>query len=357
MRRSGGDMRAILIIFCLILVVVAWRGYEFASAAGLFRDLKPVTVGQCTQVPGVVGPEDHTIDPETGIVYLSGYDRISAIAGMPKPGAIWTYDLNDPAAVPVNITPDADAGFQPHGISLYIGEDGARRLFVINHGNDKQAVDIFDVVEGGLEKVTTVTGELLRSPNDLVAVSPEAFYFSNDHRFLESDFMRPFEDFLGLPVTDAVYYDGATFRSVASWIKGANGINISEDGTTLYLSGARGSALHVYERDTSSGDLSFLKTIDLPGLPDNIELLPDGQLLIALHPKALDLLAHFGDPDLDAPSQIVRVDPESGDVETLFLSMGNDLSAASTGAIYQDRLIIGAIIESKFLDCDLSASN
>ncbi len=310
--------------------------------------------GQCTIVPGVVGPEDHTIDPETGIVYLSGYDRVSAIGGDPKPGAIWTYDLNDPEAVPVNITPDADAGFQPHGISLYIAENGSRRLFVINHGNSEQAVDIFDVGEGALQEVTTVTGELLRSPNDLVAVSPDAFYFSNDHRFLADDFMRPFEDFLGLPMTDAVFYDGTSFRSVAPSIKGANGINVSADGETVYLSAARGSALHVYNRDTASGDLTYQKTIGLPGMPDNIELLPDGQLLVALHPKAFDLLAHFADPVQTAPSQVVKVDPESGDVETIFLSLGDDLSAASTGAIYDDRLIIGAIIESKFLDCDLS---
>lgn len=350
-------MRTFLIILGLILVVVIWRGYEFASTAGMFRDLEPQMAGQCTIVPGVVGPEDHTIDPETGIVYLSGYDRVSAIAGNPKPGAIWTYDLNDPSATPVNITPDADAGFQPHGISLYVGEDGARRLFVINHGNGQQAVDVFDVVDGGLSKVTTVTGELLRTPNDLVAVSPEAFYFSNDHRFLTDDFMRPFEDFLGLPMTDAVFYDGTEFRTVAPNVKGANGINVSADGQTLYLSAARGGALHVYDRDATSGDLTYQKSIELPGLPDNIELLPDGQLLVALHPKALDLLAHFDDPAQNAPSQIVKVDPESGDVETIFLSLGEDLSAASTGAIYKDRLIIGAIIEPKFLDCDLSVSN
>lgn len=350
-------MRTFLIILGLIVAVVLWRGYEFAATAGMFRDLEPQMAGQCKIVPGVVGPEDHTIDPETGIVYLSGYDRVAAVAGDPKPGAIWTYDLNDPSAVPVNITPDADAGFQPHGISLYIGDDGSRRLFVINHGDSQEAVDVFDVRDGALQEVTSVTGELLRSPNDLVAVSPDAFYFSNDHRFLADEFMRPFEDFLGLPVTDAVFYDGTGFRSVAPGVKGANGINVSAAGDTLYLSAARGSALHVYDREPSSGDLTHQKTIELPGLPDNIELLPDGQLLVALHPKALELLAHFGDPDLNAPSHIVKVDPESGNVETIFLSLGEDLSAASTGAIYKDRLIIGAIVEPKFLDCDLSESN
>jgi arylesterase / paraoxonase len=353
----GKIMRTVWIVLGLIVVLLVWRGYEFVSTSGMLRELEPQMAGTCTIVPGVVGPEDHTIDPATGVVYLSGYDRVAAIQGNPTPGAIWAYDLMNPAAVPVNLTPDADAGFQPHGISLYTGEDGAQRLFVINHGNGEQAVDIFTLADGSLQKVKTVTGDLLRSPNDVVAVSPEAFYFSNDHRFLADEAMRPLEDFLGLPMTDAVYFDGTEFRSVAPNLTGANGINVSEDGKTLYVAAARGSALHVYDRDLETGDLTHQKVIALPGLPDNIELLPDGKLLVALHAKVFDLLAHFGDASHKAPSQIVKIDPVSGDVETVFLSLGEDLSAASTGAQFGDRLIIGAIIESKFLDCNLSASN
>jgi len=349
-------MRTVWIVLGLIVALVVWRGYEFAATAGMFRDLEPQMAGTCTIVTGVVGPEDHTIDPATGIVYLSGYDRVAAIQGSPTPGAIWSYDLKDPDAVPTNLTPDADAGFLPHGISLYTDADGAQRLFVINHGNGEQAVDIFSVTDGALQKIKSVTGDLLRSPNDVVAVSPEAFYFSNDHRFLADETMRSLEDFLGLPMTDAVYFDGSEFRSVAPSLTGANGINVSADGKTLYVAAARGSALHIYDRDLETGDLTHQKAIALPGLPDNIELLPDGKLLVALHAKALDLLAHFGDASHKAPSQIVRIDPQSGDIETIFLSLGEDLSAASTGAQFGDRLIIGAIIESKFLDCDLQNS-
>ncbi len=351
-------MRIVLIALAAIAALVIWRGYEFVETAGMLRDLEPQMAGSCTIVPGVNGPEDHTIDPETGIVYLSGYDRRAVAKGEAlTPGAIWSYDLNDPQAVPVNITPDADTGFLPHGLSLYIGADGARRLFVINHGNAQQAVDIFDVTPTGLVKVTTVTGDLLRTPNDLVAVSPESFYFSNDHRYLMTDLLRPLEDYLGLPLTDVGYFDGEAFSVAASSVAGANGVNVSADGKTLYLSAARGSALHVYDRDIQSAALTYRSTIELPGLPDNIELLPDGTLLVALHPKALALLAHFADEEMKAPSNIVHVDPTTGSVETVFMSLGEDISAASTGARYGDRLIIGAIFDNKFLDCNLSAGS
>jgi arylesterase / paraoxonase len=351
-------MRTFLVILAAVIALVVWRGFEFVSTAGLLRDLEPKMAGSCTIVPGVVGAEDHTIDAETGLVYLSGYDRRIVVAGgQPTPGAIWSYDLNDPDAKPVNLTPNAGADFLPHGISLYIGEDGMRRLFVINHGKDEQSVDIFDVTPLGLLKVKSVSGELLRTPNDLVAVSPEAFYFSNDHRYLQDDAMRPFEDFLGLPLTDAGYFDGENFTVAIENVAGANGINVSADGSTLYLSAARGSVVYVYDRGIESGDLTYRQSIDLPGLPDNIELLDDGNLLVALHSKVLTMLAHFGDEAVDAPSHIVEVDPESGAVETIFLSLGEDISAASTGARLGDRLIIGAIFDEKFLDCDLSANN
>jgi len=351
-------MRIFWIILAVVGALVIWRGYEFVEAVGLLRDLEPQMAGSCTIVPGVNGPEDHTIDPETGIVYLSGYDRRAmAQGGAPTPGAIWAYDLTDPQAVPVNLTPDADAGFLPHGISLYIGADGARRLFVINHGNGQQAVEIFDVTPTGLVKVKTITGDLLRTPNDLVAVSPDAFYFSNDHRYLPTDALRLLEDYLGLPVTDVGYFDGEEFSIAASRVAGANGINVSADGATLYLSAARGGALHIYDRDIPSAALTYRSTIDLPGLPDNIELLPDGTLLVALHPKALALLAHIADEEMKAPSNIVHVDPETAVVETVFMSLGEDISAASTGARYGDRLIIGAIFDNKFLDCNLSAGS
>lgn len=351
-------MRIFLVIMAALVALIVWRGAEFVSSAGMLRDLEPQFAGSCKIVPGVVGVEDHTIDAETGIVYLSGYDRRRIVAGAePTPGAIWSYDLNDPQANPVNLTAEAGADFLPHGISLFIGEDGSRRLFVINHGRDEQAVEIFDVTPLGLVKVKTVTGEMLRTPNDLVAVTPEAFYFSNDHRFLADEAMRPLEDFLGLPLTDAGYFDGNEFSVAAANIAGANGINVSADGKTLYLSAARGSAVHVYDRDIDTGILTHSHSISTPGLPDNIELLPDGNLLVALHAKVMVMLAHFGDATVNAPSQIVEIDPEAETVETVFLSLGEDISAASTGARLGDRLIIGAIFDEKFLDCHLGSSD
>ena len=131
------------ILLVLLIAAGVWV-YFFLQAAGYFRTLEAKFDGTCKPVTaaGLVGTEDITIDAETNTAYLSGYDRRATMAGHPAPGAIWSYDLANPNAQPVNLTPGADASFMPHGISLYRAPDGKKTLFVVNHGNNKQTVEI-----------------------------------------------------------------------------------------------------------------------------------------------------------------------------------------------------------------------
>lgn len=343
-------MRTIWIIIAVILALVVWRGVEFMQAAGFFRPLAARPLA-CVSVGGVIGPEDVTIDPERKIAWLSGYDRRGAAAGKPGPGAIWSYDLSNTQGVPVNATPWADEKFQPHGISLNVTKDGIRRLFVINHGGGVHTIEVLEERGGSLARMKTIRDDALRSPNDLAAIDGERFYVTNDHRF-EKGVLRSAEDFLGLPLTNVLYHDGSSFREVASGLTGANGIHISKDGLTVFVSAARGEKIHVYDRDPATGDLTPRKRITMPGMPDNIEPAPDGSLLVAVHPKPLKLLTHVRESGKHAPSHVVRVEPVGGAVTTLYLdASGEELSGASTAALQDGRLLIGSIAEPKFLDC------
>jgi len=63
---------------------------------------------------------------------------------------------------------------------------------------------------------------------------------------------------------------------------------------------------------------------------------------------------HAGDASQSAPSQVIRVrNPDGAEpaVEEIFLSLGADLSGASVGAVYRDRLLIGAVLDDHILDC------
>jgi arylesterase/paraoxonase len=346
-----------MIRFIIVLLLIAagvWV-YFFLQDAGYFRTLEAKFDGTCKPVTaqGFAGPEDLTIDPETNTAYLSGYDRRATMAKQPVPGAIWAYDLADPGAQLVNLTPQAGANFLPHGIGLYRAPDGKKTLFVINHGNNKQTIDIFDVTAGALTLRRTVEGPELISPNDIVGVGPEQFFVTNDHANREG-IQRQLEDYLRLKQTTVYYYDGAKFYPALTNIGGSNGINATPNGDTLYLSAASEQKVYVYDRNLTTGQLSQRAAVDVPGYADNIELLPDGSFLLGVHSKVLDLVQNVGDPTHLSPSRILRLssDGQGGfTVADVYVNLGQEISGASVGAAAGKRLLIGAIFEPKFLDC------
>jgi arylesterase/paraoxonase len=342
-------------LFLILLIAGGIWVYFFLQAAGVFLDLKPVSLA-CRQVSGggIAGVEDLTVDPETKLAYLSGYDRRAAIAGKPVRGAIWIYDLNSPDAQPVDATAAAlPDGFWPHGISLYRGADGARTLFVINHANRKHSIEIFDVAGATLTHRRTVVGPALVSPNDIVGVGADSFYVTNDHANT-TGWRRTAEDYLRLRLTTVQFFDGQAFSTALEGIGGANGINVSADGASLYLSAASELTVYVYDRDTATNKLTRRAAVPVPGFADNLELLADGDLLLGAHSKIFELLAHVGDASKPSPSHILQLKADgrgSFVPHTIYYNLGEEISGASVGASVDKRLVIGAIFESKILDC------
>jgi len=342
-----------------VLIAVGVWAYFFAQAAGLFLDIKPVPLA-CRAVTGggIVGVEDLTIDPETKLAYLAGYDRRAAFSGKPTRGAIWIYDMNAPDAAPVDATAAAlPDGFWPHGISLYRGADGKKTLFVISHAGGKHSVEIFDVEGATLTFRRTVTGAAMVSPNDIVGVGPDAFYVTNDHAN-PTGWMRTAEDYLRLRQTTVQLYDGQAFTTVLSGIGGANGINVSADGASLYLSAASELTVYVYDRDPATNKLTQRAAVAVPGFADNLEVLASGDLLLGLHSKVLELVAHVSDPAKPSASHVMQLKADgrgSFVPRTIYYNLGDEISGVSVGASVDKRLLIGSIFEAKILDCSWEA--
>lgn len=345
--------RILLIALVAVAILVAGWVLQLLWAAGQFKTLEPHFEGTCAQIEGLVGAEDLTIHPRTGVAYLSAYDRRSAAEGRPARGAIYAYDLKTSAPRLVDLTPDAAPGFHPHGLSLYAAPDGRDALFVINHAGGRHAVEVYDLIRGRLEHRETLTDPLLVSPNDLVAAGPRSFYVSNDHGYPEG-LGRALEEYLRLPLANVLYYDGERFREAADGLRMANGVNASSDGRTLYVAATIGRSVHVYDRDPASGDLALRHEIPIGSGVDNIEVAADGALWIGSHPKLLDVVAHSSDPSRRAPSQVLRVTERAGGgwaVDEIYLDLGEELSAASAAAVRGKRLLVGAIYDARFLDC------
>ena len=342
----------LLMTFTLVILLVL--AYRMITSAGVFVQVESYFDGSCTAVAGLWGAEDITVDQESGFAYISADDRRAGMAGEDKAGAIFSLDLNDPASVPVNLTADLTGAFHPHGISLYLGADGKKRLFVINHPQQgRHQVEMFSIVSPGyLQFQESVSYPNLRSPNDLAAIGERQFYATNDHYFPPGA-MRLLEDFLGLPLSSVSFFDGTRGQIVASGFRYANGIAISPAGDRVYVAETTGRNLVIMDRDAVTGRLGNPWRVNVDTGADNLEWQTDGELLLTGHPRLFDFMAHAQSRDALSPSQVLRI--ELSEVEPVITEIyrndGAEISGASVAARYRDTLLIGAVFEEKLLRC------
>ncbi|MBI1364875.1 MAG: hypothetical protein GC153_02820 [Alphaproteobacteria bacterium] len=323
------------------------------AASGAFVKIENRLAEHCDTLRIFPGTEDVTIDPDTNIAFVSASDRRASKAGRPVQGGIYAFDVATYQTVR-KVTSDDFGDFQPHGISLWRDPDGEKRLFAINHRTDgTQAVEIFSVGDGGaLTHLASVTFPLLRSPNDLVALGPREFYFVNDHYF-KRDFLRALEDWLALPSGNVVYFDGEHARVVARGLAFPAGVNMSADGSMVYVSEFMRRRVDFYRRDGTTGALKRIRTIHTPMGPDNIEVSSDGALWVAGHPKVFDFLRHMNDPKAIAPSEVIRINSRTGGKSVVFVDTTGRINASSVGAVRDKTLIVGAVFDDHVMVCPM----
>jgi arylesterase/paraoxonase len=356
MQKSSKPVRIALYAVGAVVLLAAGFILQLFHSAGQFKTLEPHFAGSCTVVPGIVGAEDITVHPRTGVAYISAADRRSFLAGGPARGGIYAYDLNVEAPQLQNLTPDADPDFLPHGLSLQVGDDGRDVLYVINHAGARHTIEIYDLVGAELSHRGTLSDPLLVSPNDLVAVGRDRLYVTNDHAN-PAGFSRQLEDYLRRPISTVVYYDGERFVEAAAGFRYPNGVNVSGDGETLYVASTTGGSVFVFRIDPDSRTLEESGVIEIGTGVDNIEVDPKGSLWIGAHPKLLTFVQHTRDASRSAPSQVIRVDdPDTGAprVEEVLLSLGEDLSGSSVASVHGDRLLVGSVMDDGILDCRIS---
>jgi arylesterase/paraoxonase len=344
----------ILVIGIVLLVVRA------LNAGGVFTEVKPHFAGTCKAIAGVVGAEDMQVDRKARLLFISATDRRAGMTGEPNPqDGLYVLSLDHPDAGVKKLS-GTPADFHPHGLSLYRDARGHETLMVINHPKGSaSAVEIFDVTDGADGPALTyrahVTGSLLFSPNDVVAVSSDAFYATNDHGSRTS-FGGQLENWLLLPRASVVYYDGNLFRPGADGLRFANGINVSADGKFIYVAESTGRRIDTFERNPFSGQLILKNTLDIPSGLDNIDVDAHGNLWVAGHPKLFALIAYAGDPSKKAPSEVSEVTVAGGipqSARTIYENAGDEIAASSVGAVDGSHLFIGSVFDPKILMCEM----
>jgi len=260
--------------------------------------------------------------------------------------------------------------FHPHGLSL-LPAGLKQQLFVVNHRADRsnkvreEAVDIFDVeysADGSAPSfsyVESITGGLLETLNDVVAVSPTEFYATN-WLYYKKGFMREIETLTQRPWSYVVFCgktgDKWNCKQAAGNIKMANGISASLDGKLIYVSALVEKAVHVFERN-SDNTLRFKHKIFVDTGCDNLFTAEDGSVYSACHPKLLSVMMNLQHPKTFpyAPSQVLRiVDPlnPKSKVEKLLMHNGSKFSASSAAVPFGDSVLVGAVLQPAMLACD-----
>ncbi len=326
------------------------------SSLGTFTRINKTYAGTCERISGMPGAEDIEADYQTGIAYVSSDDRWAQLAGKPEPGTIYSLDMNrNGTPVPVAMTgTETLLPFHPHGISLF-KESDRTLLFVISHNSPEAPAEghkvyIFQVEGTHLNLLEAIEDVGIRSPNDLAAVGPRQFYFTNDRKALSGG-AQTREVLFGLKRGDISYFDGTQAKTVADRLAFANGIRVNSDGSKLYATAFRSGDLYVYDRDSSTGNLSLSKTVNVGNGPDNVSLGDDGHLWIANHPNALATTAHAGNPDKLSPVRLHTVEPDDYTVKTVYEDSGALLSAVSVAVPFGDQFLLGAIYEDGVLLC------
>jgi arylesterase/paraoxonase len=185
-------------------------------------------------------------------------------------------------------------------------------------------------------------------------VGPEQFYVTNDHGFV-TGIMRLMEDYLMLPLSTLVFFDGESAKEVAAGMAYANGVQTNKSGNRLYLASVTSLTLNIYERNTVTNDLYLLTSINTGTGVENIELDGKGDLWLGAHPQLLKFVSHAKNIDNRSPSEIIKIKVSDGsyDVVPVYRNTGDPISGVSVAAVKGDRMLVGSVFDEKILDCVL----
>ncbi|MEL6359593.1 MAG: SMP-30/gluconolactonase/LRE family protein [Pseudomonadota bacterium] len=338
----------------LVAAMVAAAVFATLFSFNHFSTVDEKLPDRCTPVVGISGPVDLQVDRARGIAFVSSLDRTEE---RPRRGGIHVVDINDP--LNGSNWRDRTRGkpeiFEPYGLSYY-NEDGVQRLFVVNAATD--AVEVFDVLPSGdLDHLETLSEPRLTSPNDLVATGPRAFYVTNDVGAGRTSLLGKLMFLSRASDGKIMYFNGISWRVVASGLQFANGIAMSADGNKLFAAESAGMGVTSFDRDRRTGLVERAESIGVGFATDNLNLTRDGDIIVSGINKPLGLPLHQRDPSVHVPSSVARLSAsfeiKDHPEQTLFRTSGDLLSAATTADVFQNKLLIGALMEDKFLICDL----
>lgn len=322
---------------------MSYRSLRLLATAALAAALTVVLAGCATTPPAPA------CRPEQGLSFICGTGAVEDLAAIP--GTRWLIggnlnfgaparlrlfdrsaltvadlvtDFTPPVQPPAQCPgPPDPARWSVSGLALDRGT-----LFAINHG-DRMAVELFALDLSGPQPTLRwqdcapmPPGTL---PNALTPAGAGGFYVVSFHDPADR---QAFARMAQGAATGSVWHwqPGQGLVEVeAGPLVGGNGIALSPDGTTLWIS-AWGAG-ELVALDLASG---VRRVIAMPFLPDNLAFAADGRLLVAGQHARVEQISVCG-ARCPQDWQLARVDPASGAVEVLLAGSGSQAIDYATG--------------------------
>ena len=334
----------------MVAVAIIYFGFDTLLQAGFFKSLSNSNNTEVVATyTDVWGPEDLEWDRNKSILYISSTNRWAAnIGNWEANDGIYFLKTNDPNSQIQRMKSNFSGEFHPHGISLF-SENELTYLYVVNESSEQNSVELFLVNGDSLMHQKTFVDKLMFKPNDVAGVSTNQFYVTNDHGNT-TPMGQVVEDYLRLPYSYVLFYNGKEYKKVQKGMVYANGVQISKDGSKLYTTHTIGHELFVWNRNVQNGNLILEKKLAINSGLDNVDIDEKGNIWIASHPKLLDFVSYEKDSTQLSPSQIFKIEPAKDyQMTKMYENDGSQISGASVALVSGDSMYVGDVFDRKIL--------
>jgi arylesterase/paraoxonase len=337
--------RILYAVFILLLLFIA----NIFMSTGYFRTVENTFEGKILQKISLPGAEDITISSIDSFAIISSTSGRTLPKTKEQKGGLYFLDLKNDHYQPIHLTANFKKPFAPHGISM-IKIDSIYKILAISHTENSHSIEVFELHGKNLTHTKTLQHASMISPNDLVLLDENRFYFTNDHKYTKG-IMQMLEDYGGLSISSIIYFDGEKYTEVADGIAYANGINFDAKRKLLFVASPRKFLVKVYAVNTDNA-LRFIEDIDCKTGVDNIEFDSEGDLWIGAHPNLLHFAAYAKGDKEYSPSEIIKIKyRKKGDytVEQVYMEDGSSMSGSTVAATFGNLIFAGNVMDEKFL--------
>ena len=335
----------LLLAFIAILIFIA---HVFIST-GYFRTIENKFDGELAKKIELNGAEDITVSITDEFALISSTDRKKIPSAEEEYGGLYYLDLKTGNYTIKKLTEDFKKPFAPHGISMF-KTDSTYKIMAVNHTPNGHTLEVFRLKDKTLTFEETLSHESMISPNDVVMIDENRFYFTNDHKYTHG-IGRLFEDYGGLAISNVIYFDGKNYKEVAKGIAYANGINYDSKRKLLFVASPRKFLVKVFSKN-DDGSIDFIEDIDCGTGVDNIEFDSDGNLWIGAHPNLLRFASYAKGNKEISPSEIIKINYKGKrdyTIEKMYIDDGRTMSASTVAAPYNNLIMTGNVMDSHFL--------